>query len=131
MPAESLAVTAGTCNASRRLPATLVYRNGAVLTADPARPVVDAVAVTRQRLDGTQATGWLPEEQLPVRQAVGAYTAGTAFQAFEDGERGALQVVAVGDLCLLSADITAMSGREIADVEIEGTWVAGRGIHRA
>ena len=90
-----------------------------------------AVAVTRQRLDGTQATGWLPEEQLPVRQAVAAYTAGTAFQAFEDGERGALQVGAVADLCLLSADITAMSGREIADVEIEGTWVAGRGIHRA
>ena len=89
-----------------------------------------AVAVTRQRLDGTQATGWLPEEQLPVQQAVTAYTAGTAFQAFEDGERGALQVGAVADLCLLSADITAMSGREIADVDIDGTWVAGRAIHR-
>ena len=89
-----------------------------------------AVAVTRQRLDGTQATGWLPEEQLPVQQAVTAYTAGTAFQAFEDGERGALQVGAVADLCLLSADITAMSGREIADVDVDGTWVAGRAIHR-
>ncbi len=37
----------------------------------------------------------------------------------------------MADLCLLSADITAMSGREIADVDIEGTWVAGRAIHRA
>ena len=43
-------MSSGTCNASRRLPATLVFRNGAVLTADPARPVVDALAVAGDRI---------------------------------------------------------------------------------
>jgi hypothetical protein len=48
-----------------------------------------AVAVTRQNKDGKPDTGWLPEERLPIAQALAAYTSGTAYQGFEDdtGER--------------------------------------------
>jgi len=90
-----------------------------------------AVAVTRQTPDGEPAHGWLPEERLPIEQAIAAYSTGTAYQAFEDGHRGALTVGSKADLALLSADVVAMAGSEIADVAIEGTWVDGRATYRA
>ncbi len=90
-----------------------------------------AVAVTRQNHDGRPADGWLPEERLPILQALAAYTAGTAYQGFEDGTGGAIVVGRRADLCALSADISAIAGNEVADVAVTGTWTGGREVHTA
>ena len=89
-----------------------------------------AVAVSRQRPDGTPPGGWLPEERVPIHQAIAAYTTGTAHQAFEADQRGAIRPGAKADVVLLGADITAMAGREVSDVDVEGTWVEGRAVYR-
>ena len=90
-----------------------------------------AVAVTRQNKDGHPQSGWLPEERLPIDQALAAYTAGTAYQGFEDDVGGAIVVGKRADLCALSADISAISGGEVAGVEVTGTWTGGREVHAA
>jgi len=90
-----------------------------------------AVAVTRQNGDGRPESGWLPEERLPIEQALAAYTAGTAYQGFEDESGGSIVVGKRADLCALSADISAMSGREVSDVAVTGTWTRGREVHAA
>ena len=90
-----------------------------------------AVAVTRQNHDGRPADGWLPEERLPILQALAAYTAGTAYQGFEDGTGGAIVVGRRADLCALSADISAIAGNEVAGVAVTGTWTGGREVHTA
>ncbi len=90
-----------------------------------------AVAVTRQNRDGEPAAGWLPEERLPIEQALAAYTAGTAYQGFEDDTGGAIVVGRRADLCALSADIGAIEGREVADVAVVGTWTGGREVYAA
>ncbi len=90
-----------------------------------------AVAVTRQNKDGKPDTGWLPEERLPIAQALAAYTSGTAYQGFEDDTGGAIVVGKRADLCALSADISAIAGHEVADVAVMGTWTGGREVHTA
>lgn len=83
-----------------------------------------AVAVTRQNAQGAPESGWLPEERVPIAQALAAYTAGTAYQAF-DHRAGTLAVGAAADFCVLEKDITTMSGREIADVGVVQTYLGG------
>jgi predicted amidohydrolase YtcJ len=83
-----------------------------------------AVAVTRQNEHGEPSTGWTPDERLPIAHALAAYTSGSAYQAFDD-DAGTLEVGRRADFCVLETDITAMSGREIGDVPVVQTYLAG------
>jgi predicted amidohydrolase YtcJ len=89
-----------------------------------------AVAVSRQSTDGQPTHGWLPEERVPIHQAIAAYTAGTAYQAFEDAHRGRLAPGSAADLCLLDTDVTAISGREVSAASVTATWVDGVEVFR-
>lgn len=88
-----------------------------------------AVAVTRRNKRGEPVGGWLPEERIPILQAIHAYTAGSAYQAFDD-DAGALRVAARADLVVLDRDITSIAGDEIADAVVDETWVAGKPVYR-
>jgi predicted amidohydrolase YtcJ len=89
-----------------------------------------SVAVTRQMPDGTPRTGWMPEERLTILDAIRAYTAGAAYQAFDD-RGGSIDLGRRADFCLVETDITAMSGLEVADVSVLGTWIGGAEVWRA
>ncbi|HTN79587.1 MAG TPA: amidohydrolase [Acidimicrobiales bacterium] len=88
-----------------------------------------AVAVTRQNRDGRPEAGWLPEERLPVTQALAAYTSGTAYQGFEEATGGMITIGKRADLCALSADISAIAGSEVSDIAVTGTWTGGREVY--
>jgi hypothetical protein len=90
-----------------------------------------AVAVARTTNAGTPAGGWLPEERVPLLQAISAYTAGTAYQAFDEHHRGRLARGAWADLAVLAADITALDGDEARDVTVDHTMLAGATVYRS
>jgi predicted amidohydrolase YtcJ len=117
-------------------PIATLARMGAPLSFGSDWPVTDAdplaglaVAVTRQNRHGEPAGGWLPEERLPILDAVAAYTSGSAAQAFDD-DRGTLDVGARADLTLVDTDITAVAGHEVADATARGLWLDGREVWR-
>lgn len=83
-----------------------------------------AVAVSRQNDRGEPVGGWTPDERLPIAAALAAYTSGTAYQAFDD-QAGTLDVGMRADFCVLEKDITAMDGRDIGDVAVTQTYLAG------
>jgi predicted amidohydrolase YtcJ len=83
-----------------------------------------AVAVHRQTDDGEPPGGWLPEERVTLEQALAAYTAGTAYQAFDD-DAGTLVPGMRADLCLLGADLAAMEPLELAAAPVRRTWLRG------
>ncbi|MEP7202099.1 MAG: amidohydrolase [Ilumatobacteraceae bacterium] len=83
-----------------------------------------AVAVTRQNTKGEPVGGWVPDERIPVLQAIHAYTAGSAFQAFDD-DAGTLAIGARADLVVLDRDITGIAGDEVPDASVDETWVNG------
>lgn len=82
------------------------------------------VAVTRRTAEGTDDT-WLPQECLDVEEALHAYTAEVAHQAFADDRRGRVRVGAVADLVLLDADPRHVEPMAIGGITVRGTWLAG------
>lgn len=83
-----------------------------------------AVAVTRRNERGEPLDGWLPDERLPILQAIHAYSAGSAYQAFDD-DSGSLTVGARADVAVLDSDITAIAGHQVPGVMVDESWLHG------
>lgn len=73
-------------------------------------------AVTRQRRDGTPASGWYPEERLSVAEAVAGYTLGPAIASGQLGRLGSITPGKLADLVVLERDIFAVPPAEIAGI---------------
>lgn len=87
---------------------------------------IDA-AVNRRTLDGKHPNGWFPEQRVSVAEAVRAYTFGSAFGAFQEGDRGTIAPGKLADFVLLSRDIFAPAERDkIADTKVLLTVVGGK-----
>jgi predicted amidohydrolase YtcJ len=82
------------------------------------------VAVTRTTPEGRPAGGWLPHERLTLAQALTAYTAGVAYQSFED-DRGVLEVGARADVVALDRDVFELPPESLAEAKVVSTWCAG------
>ena len=98
-----------------------------VSSYEPLRGI--ATAVARQRSDGEPPQGWLPQERVSVETALQAYSAGVAYQAFEEREWGTLVPGMRADLVHLAADPFTLSAAEIAEVPVLGTWLGGIRTH--
>jgi predicted amidohydrolase YtcJ len=90
-----------------------------------------AVATTRQTRAGEPPGGWLPEQTVTRDAAIAAYTAGVAYQAFEEADAGAIAVGQRADLCLLGAPVDAVDPRAIPEIPVLGTWLGGVEVFRA
>ena len=87
---------------------------------------IDA-AVNRRTLDGKHPGGWFPEQRITVAEAVEAYTLGSAYAAFQDGDRGSIRTGKLADLVVLSRDVFDPAEREhIAETKVAMTIVGGR-----
>ena len=88
------------------------------------------MAVNRTTRDGRPPGGWLPEQRLPLSQALAAYTWGSAYAAFGEGWRGTLEEGKVADLVVLDRDLLAEGGSAILGTEVRLTVAGGRIVHR-
>jgi predicted amidohydrolase YtcJ len=88
-----------------------------------------AVAVSRQDGAGQPAGGWIPGERLDVATALRAYSAGVAFQGFEESLWGRLDVGMRADLVALAVDPFAAEPGEWASIPVRGTWLGGVRTH--
>jgi predicted amidohydrolase YtcJ len=87
-------------------------------------------AVNRRTLDGKHPGGWYPEQRIGVREAVEAYTLTSAYAAFQEKDRGSLEVGKLADFVVLSRDILAEAERdEIGKAEVMMTVVGGRVVY--
>ncbi|HWG43008.1 MAG TPA: amidohydrolase [Gemmataceae bacterium] len=87
---------------------------------------IDA-AVNRRTLDGKHPDGWFPKQKIRVGEAIAAYTLGSAYAAFQEKDRGSLEVGKLADLVVLSHDILAEAERDrIAATEVVVTIVGGK-----
>ena len=88
-------------------------------------------AATRATLDGRHSDGWFPEQKLTVVEALRAYTAGSAFAAFEENEKGTISPGKLGDLVVLSDDLFSIPPEKIKDVRVLLTVVGGKVVYEA
>jgi predicted amidohydrolase YtcJ len=90
---------------------------------------IDA-AVNRRTLDGKRPGGWFPEQRITVAEAVDAYTLGSAFAGFQEGDRGSIRPGKYADLTVLSRDIFVPGERDhIADTQVTLTVVGGKVVY--
>lgn len=110
--------------------ATLVF--GSDWDVAPLSPLagIDA-AVNRRTLDGKHPDGWIPEEKIPVVDALRAYTSSAAWAAFEEGEKGTLGVGKLADFVVLSLDPLTIPKRELDSVKVDSTVSGGRVVFTA
>jgi predicted amidohydrolase YtcJ len=80
---------------------------------------------------GAVVTGaiYIPEERIPVVDAVRAYTRGSAFAAFSDDRVGTLEVGKLADLAVLSQDIFSVPPETIGKTRVLTTMVGGKVVY--
>ncbi len=83
-------------------------------------------ATTRATLDGKNPQGWFPEQKLTIKEAIEAYTMGSAYAEFQENEKGSITVGKLADMALLSDDVLTIEPVKIREVKVLKTWVGGK-----
>jgi len=83
-------------------------------------------ATTRATLDGKHPDGWFAGQKLTVREAIEAYTMGSAYAEFQDHEKGSIEAGKLADMVLLDRDILAIDPAQFRSVRVLRTWLGGR-----
>ena len=94
-----------------------------VTTANPLEEI--EVAVTRVDPENRANAPFLPEQALPLRVALAAFTAGSAY-VNHDEDGGSLQVGRRGDLALLDRNVFTSGADAVADAHVDMTVASGK-----
>ena len=101
-----------------------LHNDPPVTPEEPLRNI--SVAVTRTAPSGRVLA---PSERLTVTQAIRAQTIDAAWQLFADDVVGSLEVGKYADMVVLSADPRTVPPEEIADLEVQRTFLAGQQVY--
>ncbi len=105
---------------------------GSDWTVAPLNPLEGIwAAVTRETIDGKHPRGWVPAQRITVEEALEAYTLGSAFAEFAEGEKGSIAPGKLADMVVLTEDIFAIPPARIRHVRAWKTIVGGRVAHTA
>jgi hypothetical protein len=89
----------------------------------PCNPLVGIHAAATRRAESGQVL--LSEEAVSPGQALQMYTLGGAYAAFEEREKGSIEVGKLADMVVLNSDPTRVAPEEIKDIQVEKTIVNG------
>ncbi|PRA12208.1 amidohydrolase [Arthrobacter sp. MYb211] len=92
-----------------------------------------SIAISRMTEEQHPVGGWMPEEILDIEAALGAYTAGVAYQAAADRLEmpwGVLEVGCSADMVWLERDPRLLDAVELRGLPVLGTWLAGEEMYR-
>jgi predicted amidohydrolase YtcJ len=97
-------------------------------TADIIDLPLDGAAMAGARPTGKVYTA---QQRITVRQAVDAYTQGSAYASFADTQVGTLEAGKFADLAVLSQDIFTVAPKRVGRTQVLMTMVGGRIVHGA
>jgi predicted amidohydrolase YtcJ len=109
-----------------------LIKSGATITGGSDAPVERGepmiefyAAVARKSVKGFSGEGWHPEQVLSREQALKMFTAWPAYAAFEEKEKGSIEVGKLADLTVLSKDIMKIPEPEILTTTCAMTVIGG------
>ena len=115
-----------------------LIKSGAILPGGSDAPVERGepmiefyAAVARKSLKGESKEGWHPEQAVTREQALKMFTLWPAYAAFEEKERGSLEVGKLADLTVLSADIMKIPEPDILKTRSVMTVISGETVFEA
>jgi predicted amidohydrolase YtcJ len=95
-----------------------------VTTANP----LEEIEVMANRVDpeNRDRAPFLPEQRVPLPDALAAFTIGSAYVNHDEREAGSIEVGKRADLAVLDRNLFEIEGGAVADAQVELTLVAGR-----
>ncbi len=127
----------GDARASRGWMSGSLLRSGAHLAFGSDWPVVSLdpryglhVAVTRTSPDGTPPGGWMPEERVPLADALRAYTAGGAWASFDEQRKGTLEPGMLADVVIFTSDLFAQDPPHVLESQVAVTIFDGQVVYQ-
>ena len=104
---------------------------GAIVTNGTDAPVEDVdpiesyyASVTRKRSD--TGIAFFPEQSMTREEALKSYTLSNAYAAFEEKDKGSLEVGKLADITVLSKNILTCTDDEILEAEVLYTIIGGK-----
>jgi predicted amidohydrolase YtcJ len=82
-------------------------------------------AVARKSVKGKSAEGWHPEQAVSREDALKMFTIWPAYAAFEEKDKGSIEVGKLADFTVLSQDIMRIPEAEILETRNEMTVIGG------
>jgi hypothetical protein len=109
-----------------------LLKSGAIIAAGSDAPIEQGnpliefyAAVARKSIDGFSGPGWHPEEAVTREQALKMLTRSPAYAAFEENDKGSIEVGKLADFTILSRDIMRVPEAEILQTRCLMTVVGG------
>ena len=87
-------------------------------------------AVARKSVKGFSGEGWHPEQAVSREQALKMFTLWPAHVAFEENDKGSIEVGKLADFTVLSADIMKLPESEILNTRAEMTVTGGETLYQ-
>jgi predicted amidohydrolase YtcJ len=82
-------------------------------------------AVARKSVKGESGEGWHPEQAVSREDALKMFTLWPAYAAFEEADKGSIEVGKLADFTVLSQDIMKVPEKEILETRNEMTVIGG------
>lgn len=83
-------------------------------------------ATQRNDIATPQRPPWLPDQALPIAQALWAYTLGAAYAGGEEHHKGSLTIGKLGDAVVLREDILIVPQEKMAENSVQATILGGK-----
>ena len=110
------------------LKAGVVINNGTDVPVEDVDPIANFYSsVTRKTNDGKE---FYPAQKMTREQALHSYTLANAFAAFQEKDKGSLEVGKYADIVILSNNLMTCKDEEIKSTKVVTTIVGGKVKHK-
>ena len=106
--------------------------NGSDFPVEEPDPLLGFYAsFTRQDVKGAPPKGWTPDQKLTRAEALESFTLGAAYAAFEEKEKGSIEVGKLADFVVFDRDIMQASPADVLKAKVKMTVVGGKVVFSA
>ena len=103
-----------------------IIAGGSDAPVERGEPMIEFyAAVARKSIKGESGEGWHPDQAVSREEALKMFTLWPAYAAFEEKDKGSIEVGKLADFTLLSRDIMKIPEAEILETETEMTVIGG------
>ena len=107
-----------------------IIAGGSDAPVERGEPMIEFyAAVARKSIKGESGEGWHPEQAVSREDAVKMFTIWPAYAAFEERDKGSIEVGKLADFTVLSQDIMKIPEAEILETRNEMTVIGGEIIY--
>jgi predicted amidohydrolase YtcJ len=107
-----------------------IIAGGSDAPVERGEPMIEFyAAVARKSVKGESGEGWHPEEAISREDALKMFTIWPAYAAFEEKDKGSIEVSKLADFTVLSQDIMKIPETGILETRNEMTVIGGEIVH--